>query len=154
MQVSLINSLVYPLVLIPMHFIVGLLVFHRTQVELGIAWFVLSAGVLPLFGFDQFTWWSYILTAVLGFFLIRQLFTTRSLYALEGFGITMFVAFVVLNVLPDWITKIFIHSTNLNFFLNFRGFLLTLVFLIVGLYAGFIFSKFMERIANEILLIK
>lgn len=152
-QVSFINSLGFPLFLFPLHFILGLLIFHRTKPELGVAWFIFSAFTLPLFGFDQFAAWSYILLAVLGVFFTRKLFTTRSLYALLGFGVSMFVIFILANILDHSAKQLF-STVAQPAIISFKNFGLSLVFLIGGLYIAYVFSRFLERIAREVFLIK
>lgn len=154
LQMSLVHSLAYPLFLIPLHLIIGILIFHRLSIETGSVWFILSGLVLPLLGFDPAIWWSYILLAIIGIFLMKKLFTTRSLYALEGFGISMFVLFFVINTVVQWGIMVWSNQRISVFQDLFKDFFFALGFLIVGLYVGFLFSRFIERLANEILVIK
>ncbi len=152
-QLSLVNSLIYPLVLFPFHFLIGLLIFHRTKIEFGVAWFILSAVVLPFFGFNQFFWWSYIIIAFWGYFLLKKLFTTRSVYALEGFGLTMYSSFIFLNVLPFWLSRVLTNSGQTSFITG-RSFLISLAMLFVALYFGFLISRLLEKLTSQLILTK
>lgn len=154
LQMSLVYSFSYPLVLIPLHFLIGILVFHRANVEIGATWFILSSFFLSFVGFDPMLWWTYIVIALFGIFLMKKLFTTRSLYALEGFGISMFTVFSILNTVPRWIQAAWQNQPIVGIETPMKDYFIALAFLIIGLYIGFLFSRFIERLASEMLFIK
>lgn len=154
LQVSFVQTLGYPLELFPLHFVLGILVLHRANVELGILWFVFSAFALSLTGFNTHVWWAYILIAPIGGFFALKLFVSRSVYALEGFGLLMFTIFTFLHIVPMKILNASFHTTFIISTTPFKDYLLSSIFLVIGLYIAFIFAKFLERLVHEIFLVK
>ena len=110
---------------------------------------------LSVIGFDAHYWWSYIVIGSVSGILTKKLFATRSLYALEGLGIVMFTIFSILNTAPVVLRRVF-TSQDLAMYSQtpLKDYFLSLIFLIVGLYFGFLFAKFIERLATETFIVK
>lgn len=140
-QTSLIHSLPRPVSLFPIHLIVGLLVAHRTSPLNGVIWFLLTipfawSGLQPGSG------WSYLWLAASTYFLISRLFTTRSVYALIGLGLTVVIPYTILNL--------FLGRTNLNW----QEFAFYLIFVVLGLYLGFITASYLQRLWSRWVYVK
>ena len=141
-QVGSVNSFTTPLALIPLHFLLGVLVLHRSGPEWGAAWFLSSAFIPPIFGFDPYPWFGYLLVALLGAFLTTRLFTNRSVYALEGLAVVLYLLLVA--------TRMFDPSSALS--LKEIGISLCLV--ILTTYVGFLFARFVEKAAARTFYVK
>lgn len=140
-QTSLVHSLPRPFSFFPIHVIVGLLIAHRTGPQNGVIWFLLT---LPFVwsGLQPGTTWSYLWLAGSSYFLISRLFTTRSVYALIGLGLTVIVPYLAINLLFDRLTFSW---------LEFGYFL---IFVILGLYLGFIIATYLQRLWSRWVYVK
>lgn len=96
-QTSLIQSGPVNFIFFPLHLIIGLLVFHRYSPPVGSLWFLLTIP-LAIWGFQPGSAWSYLSIALVGLILVNRLFTTRSVYALLGLGLTMSLLYLVINL--------------------------------------------------------
>ncbi len=76
---------------IPLMTIAGMIVMQRVGMEEGAAWFL----ALALFHSDI----SALCIAIIGPILITRLFTTRSVYALIGFGISAYSAVLLIALI-------------------------------------------------------
>ena len=142
-ELSFIHALTLPVALIPFHFLVGVIVMHRSGVETGALWFVASAFLLPLFGFDSTLGIAFLAVAVVGPLLTTRVFTTHSVYALEGLGLSLF--FVIF-----FISAMF-QLLKVPFSLNHQ--IYTLLFLVIGLYLGFFVSRLVERLGAQFIVL-
>lgn len=151
-QVSLVASLNSSLALFPLHFIIGIVVLHRSGITAGSLWFVSSALFLPLIGFRGGVWFSYFCVAILGIMLSKKIFTNRSVYALEGLGIVLFCLFTLLNLIFGLLIPAWYNLPSLGTYLHEQ--VTALLFVIVGLYLGFIISKYVKEVAQSTFLIR
>jgi hypothetical protein len=101
-QSSFVMGLGEPFALVSLPVILGTLVLHRGSVYHGIAWFTLVALLQWVFGFSLFTFWIYPVLAVVGYFLVKRLFTTRSTYAYAGLLIVLLTLAHTLQWLANW----------------------------------------------------
>lgn len=147
-QVSLIHTLPDPYLTIPLHFIIGVIVLHRNDPVLGAIWFMAAGFFLSWVGFDHAVWWSYFLIAAVGYFLTHKVFASRSVYALIGLGTSMYFIFSILNFIPVLLGV----SSDQSQFIS-RSFI-GLLFLIFGLYFGFLITRYLEHLATNVFLIK
>ena len=139
LQGSLIFSLPKPLAFIPLMFIVGVLITHRSESVYGAVWFLLSAVLLPLFGAGPGTFISYIAVAIVSLLVTDRLFANRSVYALIGLGGTLFLAYAFSRFL---------------FFATINVYLYGLLFTVIGLYFGYVASRYIERLESQLFLIR
>ncbi|MCH8049564.1 hypothetical protein IH979_02535 [Patescibacteria group bacterium] len=155
-QVSFINSLASPLVFIPFHFIVGTVIMHRAGATAGFIWFIASAFFLSFIGFESGTMLSYLLVAILGVVLTTHVFTNRSVYALEGLGVGLFVVFIIINAFPLIILQLNEmgggSSGTIGSYVSSK--LFGLLFLVIGLYLGFLIARYLKHLSQNIFLIR
>lgn len=119
---------------IPVMTIGGILVMHRSGITDGIAWFLMLA-------FIRHDVISLALCVIAPFFLLRT-FSTRSIYALFGFGIVSYtLTLIVVGTLEYLIHTLGFGS---NSALPEHPVLQT-VFLLPGLYIGTMLIRSMER---------
>lgn len=117
---------------IPLMVIAGMIIMQRVGIEEGIAWFL----ALVFFHGDS----TALFLAVAGPALILQIFTTRSMYALVGFGLTSYaIAAGTTLMLGEFLSRIFdIHFLSLHPYLHaFNEFLL----LVPGLFLGVLLTR-------------
>jgi hypothetical protein len=147
-QISFIHSLPYPFTLLPLHFIIGIIVMHRSNDQSGIIWFIATPLFIQLFASFTFeAFWAHIAVALFGYLLTSRIFTTRSVYALEGLGLSLFTAFALSNAI--------IHLFNIPVqLLSVSELFYSLLFLIIGLYIGFTIAKYIEHLAARVFLIR
>lgn len=146
-QVSFLSSLAPPLSYIPLHFLVGVIIFHRADFLYGLLWFTATAALMPFFHPIAGTSIAFAVTGVAGVILTKKVFTTRSLYALLGLGISLFTVFILSRWLYRLITSGFSESI-------FIGAVPGFIFVITGLYAGFFLVRYAQRIAKSMILVR
>lgn len=144
---AFIHALGAPLAWIPFHFIAGVLVLHRSTEASGALWFLASALVLPFFGFEYGHPIAYVAVAGLGVVLMRRIFTNRSVYALIGLGLTLYVAFAVVNGFTLLLNGV--NHYGITWGALVRQEALTLLFIIFGLYGGFVLLRVLARTAQN-----
>ncbi len=121
---------------IPLVVIVGMIIMQRVGIEEGIAWFIAVA----LFQSD----FSALLIAMIGPMLILQIFTTRSVYALIGFGLTSYAfAAGVTLILSELSSRVFHYSITSSH--PYIHALTEFLILIPGLFVGVILARSIER---------
>jgi len=120
----------------PLMIIAGMIIMQRVGIEEGAAWCIalacLSTNIIPL------------ILAGIGPILILQIFTTRSIYALLGFGITSYVVSAGASlIIGAALSLLFgIHILSAHPYINvFTEFLL----LIPGLFLGILLVRSVER---------
>ena len=140
-QTSIMDSLVLPLNLFPLHLLVGILVLHRAGPELGASWFVASAFILPLFGFDAFPWYAYFAVAIAGVLFTTRIFTNRSVYALVGMSLSLYLIARVGQFIaqPSSVT--------------FQTTITAMLLIIIGSYIGFLTAKIFEKALHSFFLV-
>ena len=121
---------------IPVMIIAGMIIMQRVGIEEGAAW-LLAVAILRADGVA-------FLLAAIGPMLILQIFTTRSVYALLGFGAVAYGAasfiFILLGELFDAVLGMTILSSH-----PIRHALLEGALLIPGLFIGVIIVRSIER---------
>ena len=150
LDVTLIHALGEPLALLPLHFIIGVIVLHRGGAVSGALWFGFSALLLPMIGFDSGTLLGYVATGALGFVLTKRVFTNRSVYALVGLGAALYTAFAVVN----GIYLIIAGQLTVSWHNYASTELLSLVFVVTGLYLGFVLVKRSQRLSKSLFLVR
>ena len=136
-----------PFSFLPFHLILGTLILHRGSETVGALWFLLTALIAPMIGFTQFSAWGYIAIAIAGPLLTKQLFTNRSVYALLGLGLTLFMLLNAVTAIAG-LTG-FPQIEPHNVFAPWSFF-----FLMIGLYCGFVLSAYLERLLSRTFLIR
>jgi hypothetical protein len=119
---------------IPVMTIGGLLVMHRSSVADGIAWFFLLAII-------RHDLVSLILCLVAPFFLLR-IFSTRSVYALFGFGITSYAVSLAIIATGQYLLGVIGIGTG--HILPDHPIIQTL-FLLPGLYIGTVLVRSLQK---------
>lgn len=147
-EVSFLHTLSFPYFIIPLHFLIGVIVMHRSDPVLGAVWFALSGFFLSLVGFNEASSFVYIAVGAIGYFLTFKVFANRSVYALIGLGFSMHLTLTVLNL----IILSFTENFNQNEYLHQQ--FIAQVFLIFGLYFGFIIARYIEHLATNVFLIR
>ena len=132
LQGTFIHALGHPLSLTPLHFVIGVIILHRLGPELGGLWFLTSTFMIPFIGFDHLPWLSYVVSAIVGLALTTRIFTNRSVYALEGVGITLYAIALVI----EWVLR--------PELLNAQIFVTSLGLCVLSLYIGFLIAKAIE----------
>lgn len=141
-QLSVVNSFTPPLALLPLHFLIGVLVLHRSGPELGASWFLASALVLPLLGFDNIPWYAYVIVASAGVFLTTKTFTNRSVYALEGMAVSLFLLATVSEAI-----------FNIDGF-QMKETMMSVILLVLGTYFGFLAAQIIKQILQRLFLVR
>lgn len=140
-QNSFIQSLNGHLSFIPIMLIIGIIVLHRAGPIHGALWFTLMAFVAwmtpTLFGWGI----VYLALAIIGPILMLRVFTHRSIYALAGLGLSLYSVFGLIHML-------FHPLYQVSYF--FSGYL----FLLTGLYIGFLVSKYTEDLIKRSLYVR
>ena len=135
-EVSFFHAFSGSLANIPVMIIAGMIVMQRVGIEEGVAWFI----TLALMRGDGIA----LLLAGIGPVLILQIFTTRSVYALLGFGAVAYVAasctFLLFGGLID-------HTLGTSILLQHPivHALQELMLLIPGLFLGVLLVRSIER---------
>lgn len=150
-DVTFIHALREPLALLPLHFIIGVIVFHRSDEFSGGLWFAISSVFLPVFGFEPSTVVAYLAMAFLGALLTRRIFTNRSVYALVGLGASLYFFFALINAI---IFALFPPDYGFHLGSYIASELLSLLMLIVGLYLGFILVGRVKRMTKNTFLVR
>ena len=119
---------------IPVMTIGGILVMHRSGITDGIAWFV----TLALLRHDMV---SLVLCLIAPFFLLRT-FSTRSIYALFGFGIVSYTLSLIVVGAGEYLAYAIGFKTG-NLLPEHP--VLQIIFLLPGLYVGTVFIRSMEK---------
>ncbi len=133
LQVGVVHSLEAPLHLLPLHLLIGVIVLHRSGPEWGAAWFLASAVIIPHLGFDTIPWFGYVLVAATGVFLTTRLFTNRSVYALEGLAVVLFLVATT--------ARFFVPAMRLTM----NETLSSIVLLLLTTYVGFLIALLTEK---------
>ncbi len=140
-QTSIMDSLVLPLNLFPLHLLVGMLVLHRSGPELGASWFIASALVLPLFGFDVFPWYAYVAVAIAGVLFTTRVFTNRSVYALTGMSLSLYLIARTGQFIADPASVTVQTSTT------------AMILIVLGSYLGFLTAKIFEKALHSFFIV-
>ncbi len=120
----------------PLMTIAGIIILQRVGIEEGAAWCI----ALALFHADIVPF----ILAILGPILVLQIFTTRSLYALIGFGIASYTVSAGVSLIIGAMLSVFfgIHILSAHPYTN----ALTEFFLLVpGLFLGILLVRGVER---------
>lgn len=149
-DVTLIHALGDPIALLPLHFIVGVIVLHRGGPISGALWFGFSALLLPVIGFDNGTLLGYVATGALGFILTKRVFTNRSVYALVGLGAALYTSFAIVN----GIFLLIAQKLSVSWHAYAGTELLSLAFVVAGLYLGFVLVKRSQRLSKSLFLVR
>lgn len=135
-EVSFFHAFTGNIANIPVMIIAGMIIMQRVGIEEGVAWFI----TLALLRSDGIA----LLLAGIGPVLILQIFTTRSVYALIGFGAVAYIAassiFLLLGGLVDRFlgTSILLQHPIIHA-------LQELALLIPGLFIGLMIVRSIER---------
>lgn len=121
---------------IPLMLIAGMIIMQRVGIEEGVAWCI----ALAVFRMDI----GALFLAAVGPILILQIFTTRSMYALVGFGIASYtIATGAMLFLGELLFRVFgIHLLSLHPYLHA---LTEVILLIPGLFLGILLMRSIER---------
>ncbi len=141
-EASFIHTLPFPFFLFPLTFIIGILIIHRGQLALGVTWFIILGPTISWIGFDEAKIWPYIVVATLAIPLSKRVFVQRSVYAMEGLGILLFLSFAVVNIPFSYAGSIWEASA---------AHLTQLILLIIVLYIAFLLLMPLERFAKNFL---
>lgn len=95
LQTTVISAMSFPLATTPLHIALGFLLLHRGHIELGSFWFLLTPIIALWTGFLPGAWWSYTLLAILGPILAKRIFAKRSLLALMGLSVSLYMIFMI-----------------------------------------------------------
>ncbi len=120
----------------PLMVIAGMIILQRVGIEEGAAWFL----ALAVFRADGVA----LLLSLIGPFLILQIFTTRSVYALLGFGAVAYTLSSVIFILFGEFFD-FIFSTTLLVAHPIRFAFIEGALLLPGLLVGVIMLRSIER---------
>lgn len=133
---SFFHALTGILASIPLMLIAGMILMQRVGIEEGIAWCV----ALALFRMDI----TALVLAAIGPVLILQIFTTRSMYALVGFGLASYiVAAGTVLLLGEFFLRVFgVYILPLHPYLHA---LTELILLVPGLFLGVLVVRSIER---------
>lgn len=108
MEVAFLHAFSGVVASIPLMIVAGMIIMQRVGIEEGIAWFLASA-VLRGDGIS-------LLLAGIGPMLILQIFTTRSVYALLGFGAAAYgiagITFILFGKFLDYVFGVSILSSH------------------------------------------
>lgn len=143
LQVSLVQVFQNPIAVLPLHFLIGVIVLQRAGNEIGLLWFLFSSAILNLIGFSDAPWYAYLLAGVSGIILTKKIFTSHSVYGLEGLGISMYLIFSLANGFSRL-------STSMNDLGN--DVLYGLIGLIIGLYFTFLIANYINYISKNLLI--
>jgi hypothetical protein len=135
----------------PVVMTIGILVMHRRGPISGIVWFFLAAILVPFLGFSVFPSWPYPFIGVFGVLLVLRLFSTRSIYALLGFGAILYLSYLVLLLLGWMFTG---HFGSMLLLHPFSVFIFGFFFLMIGLTIGFTISRGSTRLFKNLFLIR
>ncbi len=142
-----IPSLPLPFAYIPLMLICGVLVMNRVHALHGALWLVLSGAMLESFGTAPGRLLAYVCSAVVGSLLAERVFATRSVYALIGLGACTGTVFVAVAWLHRYVLYVFSGQHTVGMSTAEGGW--TVLFLLAGLYLGFVavvtFRRFVTR---------
>lgn len=134
LQVSFIFALPSPLNALPLALMAGALIVHRAEPVYGLLWFTGCAVILPLFDTSPGTAIAFLAAAVASWILERRMFTSRSVYALIGLGVSVYALFTLIRLIFAMI-----FTRDVGALLN--GSTYGMLFLVVGLYAAFAIAR-------------
>jgi hypothetical protein len=140
-QISLVHSLTGIWNFFPLHLCVGLIIMHRYQASLGAIWFIVTA-IVSIWSLQPGHPLSYLSVAAAGYFLLNRLFTTRSVYALLGLGLTVSALYLVLNLWLD------------NWSMSASDMIIFELQTIFGLYFGNLLARFVTRLSSRWLYVR
>lgn len=95
LETSAVQSLPPPYSAFPLMLIAGVIVLHRTDAVLGIAWLLLMALFADAWGEGSGAILPFLIASALAVPLKRRVFTNRSVYALLGMGLSVQVVLIV-----------------------------------------------------------
>ncbi len=152
-QTSLIGSLPTPLNLIPLPLIIGTTLLHRTTIPLGIIWTLTCVIFIKLTGFPTIPSGIYTLMLCAAIPLCLRIFAQRSLWGLQGLGISMFVVGSLAQTLPTILFQFFNRDTIHDAFFKpfFSEQIVILAWLITGLYIAQITARKWQDAKNQFL---
>lgn len=134
-EAGAIRSLPSPWGLFPLVLLCGTLVMHRSDLYVGMLWFVAMAVILHPWGEGIVAVAPLLVAAAVALPLQQKIFTNRSVYALLGLGAGLFVTMVVVALLIAGVHSIWSDESWLT-----TGFLRDRLYegaqLMVGLYVG------------------
>jgi len=126
---------------------------HRVGLTAGALWFVASGFLLNISGFIIISFLAYLAVAVVGVLLTMKIFTNRSVYALGGLGIGLYLTFSIVGSL----VLLFPQHTpaGVETFGSYVSTRFTeLIFLTIGLYLGFVAARYLKYLSENVFLIK
>lgn len=94
---SILQTFFYPINLISLGFVIGVILFHSLPMSYGIAWFVLYPIVQLVFGFTYMPIITFPLLAIIALLLLQRSFARRSIFGLFGFAITLYTCMLFIN---------------------------------------------------------
>lgn len=142
LQLAVLQSFTPPFSFFPAHFLMGVLVMHRRGPEIGAVWFLGSAILLPIFGFDPVPWYAYVFIAIIGVLFSTRLFTNRSVYALQGLALTLYSIVLICT------------SIRTPGFLSVQQMVFMSLFVLLLSYLGFLVAKGIEAALERLFLTK
>lgn len=135
LEMSLVQSFPLPYAVMPVMLIAGIIVLHRVDLVLGIAWLVMMSVLADPWGEGATTVVPFLAAAVAAVPLEQRIFANRSVYALLGMGLSLQFVVVLTAVIMAaahglWSdTALFGHG-----FLTAR--IYETIMLLLGLYGG------------------
>jgi glycopeptide antibiotics resistance protein len=96
---------------------------------------------LPLFGFDVFPWYSYFAVAIAGVLFTTRVFTNRSVYALVGMALSLYLIARLGQLIAD-------PSS-----VSFQTTITAMILIVLGSYIGFLTAKIFEKALHNFFLI-
>lgn len=135
-EVSFFHAFSGNLANIPVMIIAGMIIMQRVGIEEGIAWFI----TLAVMRGDGIA----LLLAGIGPVLILQIFTTRSVYALLGFGAVAYILASIIFLLVGGLVDQFLGTSILLQHPIIHA-LQELALLIPGLFLGVLLVRSIER---------
>lgn len=145
-QYSLVYAFGGPLMHLSLLTLGGILVFQRVGPEEGSAWFLATT---VFHGLDVYP----MLWALLGPLLLARVFTTRSVYALFGLGLS---GHVLASIVTMFFEKIALRFFPISFIPlhPWESILMQTALLLPGLFVGVISIRFIERVIMNRLYIR
>jgi|GEM_PF-6766357 len=145
LEASFVQTLTGSLSHTPVLLTFGILIAHRYDEYIGTLWVACIGILLHAVGYDQFHSLTYMLSAPFLIILVKRVFATHSLYAVEGLGTIYLVLFFAI----EWTLTFFMEGSTST---SSSPLIATWSLLMISLYITFSIAVSLERFSKQFLL--
>lgn len=153
LQFGFVSSLPAPYGYVPLLFVAMVLIYQRVGWVMGFVWCCGSILISFALGFSDVSWWSLLITGLLAIPLTDRLFTNRSIYALIGFSLVLYLVLITVHSLGIATARVFssdvVASTIASGTIPMR-----LLVLAVATVAGYLLTRYVARTAKTFFYIR